>query len=170
MRPDIIEVSSRISDMMMKFVDSLCASHNSLERRAERDRKRAQKYFLESNRTRMCGSLRQVWSDNYWTSLSITLFFLFWKRFRLNILCVLFLIQSVGFKEQDGQSQTQGFESSTSVLASGAELKQSQGDRLHLIPEHISALGFLLFHTECNVNANVQFKTQCENVKTITSS
>ncbi|CAM4696395.1 unnamed protein product [Leuciscus chuanchicus] len=93
-RPDIIEVSSRISDMMMKFVDSLCASHNSLERRAERDRKRAQKYFLESNRTRMCGSLRQ----------------------------------SVGLKEQDGQdqSQTQGFESSTSVLASGAELKQSQ--------------------------------------------
>ncbi|XP_055067731.2 serine/threonine-protein kinase Nek10 isoform X1 [Misgurnus anguillicaudatus] len=55
MRPDIIEVSSRISDIMMRFVDGLCASHNSLERRAERDRKRAQKYFLESNRTRMCG-------------------------------------------------------------------------------------------------------------------
>ncbi|XP_057195516.1 serine/threonine-protein kinase Nek10 isoform X1 [Triplophysa rosa] len=54
LRPDIIEVSSRISDIMMRFVDSLCASHNSLERRAERDRKRAQKYFLESNRTRMC--------------------------------------------------------------------------------------------------------------------
>ncbi|XP_058602606.1 serine/threonine-protein kinase Nek10 isoform X1 [Onychostoma macrolepis] len=52
-RPDIIEVSSRISDIMMKFVDNLCASYNSLERRAERDRKRAQKYFLESNRTRI---------------------------------------------------------------------------------------------------------------------
>ncbi|KAA0702651.1 Serine/threonine-protein kinase [Triplophysa tibetana] len=54
LRPDIIQVSSRISDIMMRFVDSLCASHNSLERRAERDRKRAQKYFLENNRTRMC--------------------------------------------------------------------------------------------------------------------
>ncbi|XDV39564.1 hypothetical protein PO909_008791 [Leuciscus waleckii] len=54
------------------------------------------------------------------------------------------IIESVGLKEQDGQdqSQTQGFESSTSVLASGAELKQSQGDGLHLIPEHISARGF----------------------------
>ncbi|XP_056098619.1 serine/threonine-protein kinase Nek10 [Rhinichthys klamathensis goyatoka] len=93
-RPDIIEVSSGISDIMMKFVDSLCASHNSLERRAERDRKRAQKYFLESNRTRMCNSLQK----------------------------------SFGLKEQDGQdqSQTQGFETSTSVLASGAEQKQSQ--------------------------------------------
>ncbi|XP_067305596.1 serine/threonine-protein kinase Nek10 [Pseudorasbora parva] len=59
MRPDIIEVGSRISDIMMKFVDSLCTSHNSLERRAERDRKRAQKYFLESNRTRMCCPLTQ---------------------------------------------------------------------------------------------------------------
>uniref|UniRef100_A0A673HDY0 Protein kinase domain-containing protein n=1 Tax=Sinocyclocheilus rhinocerous TaxID=307959 RepID=A0A673HDY0_9TELE len=59
-RPDIIEVSSRISDIMMKFVDNLCASYNSLERRAERDRKRAQKYFLESNRTRMCRPLQQV--------------------------------------------------------------------------------------------------------------
>ncbi|XP_051999220.1 serine/threonine-protein kinase Nek10 [Xyrauchen texanus] len=53
MRPDIIEVSARISDIMMKFVDSLCASYNSLERRAERDRKRAQKYFLERNKTSM---------------------------------------------------------------------------------------------------------------------
>lgn len=65
-RPDIIEVSSRISDIMMKFVDNLCASYNSLERRAERDRKRAQKYFLESNRTRMCGPLQPVRSENYW--------------------------------------------------------------------------------------------------------
>ncbi|KAK2903619.1 hypothetical protein Q8A67_008332 [Cirrhinus molitorella] len=58
-RPDIIEVSSRISDLMMKFVDNLCASYNSLERRAERDRKRAQKYFLESNRTRMWSPMQQ---------------------------------------------------------------------------------------------------------------
>ncbi|XP_043118026.1 serine/threonine-protein kinase Nek10 isoform X2 [Puntigrus tetrazona] len=57
-RPDIIEVSSGISDVMMKFVDNLCASYNSLEKRAERDRKRAQKYFLESNRTRMWGPMQ----------------------------------------------------------------------------------------------------------------
>ncbi|TRY60200.1 hypothetical protein DNTS_006760, partial [Danionella cerebrum] len=52
-RPDIVQVSSRISDIMMKFVDSLSISHNTLERKAERDRKRAQKYFLESNKSRM---------------------------------------------------------------------------------------------------------------------
>uniref|UniRef100_A0A672SY90 Protein kinase domain-containing protein n=1 Tax=Sinocyclocheilus grahami TaxID=75366 RepID=A0A672SY90_SINGR len=68
-RPDIIKVSSRISDIMMKFVDNLCASYNSLERRAERDRKRAQKYFLESNRTRMCRPLQRVRLINYWTFL-----------------------------------------------------------------------------------------------------
>uniref|UniRef100_A0A9J7ZKI4 NIMA-related kinase 10 n=1 Tax=Cyprinus carpio carpio TaxID=630221 RepID=A0A9J7ZKI4_CYPCA len=81
-RPDIIEVSSRISDIMMKFVDSLCASYNSLERRAERDRKRAQKYFLESNRTRMCGPLQPVRSENYQPflhhyNLSVKIFFCF---------------------------------------------------------------------------------------------
>ncbi|XP_028820371.1 serine/threonine-protein kinase Nek10 isoform X2 [Denticeps clupeoides] len=51
-RPDIVEVSTRICDIMMRFMDNLCNAHNALERRAERDRKRAQKYFLESNKTR----------------------------------------------------------------------------------------------------------------------
>ncbi|XP_024917349.1 serine/threonine-protein kinase Nek10 isoform X2 [Cynoglossus semilaevis] len=46
-RPDIVAISSRISDLMMRLMDGLCTSHNALERRAERDRKRAQKYFLE---------------------------------------------------------------------------------------------------------------------------
>ncbi|KAG7469659.1 hypothetical protein MATL_G00131210 [Megalops atlanticus] len=49
-RPDIVEVSSRISDIMMKFMDSLYASQHALERKLERDRKRAQKYFLETNK------------------------------------------------------------------------------------------------------------------------
>ncbi|XP_061101244.1 serine/threonine-protein kinase Nek10 [Conger conger] len=49
-RPDIVEVSARISDIMMKFMDALCASQHALERKLERDRKRAQKYFLETNR------------------------------------------------------------------------------------------------------------------------
>uniref|UniRef100_UPI0037E7F4D2 serine/threonine-protein kinase Nek10 n=1 Tax=Semicossyphus pulcher TaxID=241346 RepID=UPI0037E7F4D2 len=51
-RPDIVDVSSRISDLMMRLMDSLFTSQNALERRAERDRKRAQKYFLERHRSR----------------------------------------------------------------------------------------------------------------------
>uniref|UniRef100_A0A674C974 NIMA related kinase 10 n=1 Tax=Salmo trutta TaxID=8032 RepID=A0A674C974_SALTR len=53
LRPDIVEVSSKISDIMMRFMDSLYTSQNALEKRAERDRKRAQKYFLESHRGRV---------------------------------------------------------------------------------------------------------------------
>ncbi|KAG9345199.1 hypothetical protein JZ751_009744 [Albula glossodonta] len=49
-RPDIVEVSAKISDIMMKFMDGLCASHHALEKKLDRDRKRAQKYFLETNR------------------------------------------------------------------------------------------------------------------------
>ncbi|TMS11202.1 Serine/threonine-protein kinase Nek10 [Larimichthys crocea] len=44
-RPDIVAVSSRISDIMMRLMDGLYASQNALERRAERDRRRAQRYF-----------------------------------------------------------------------------------------------------------------------------
>nr|XP_020509225.1 serine/threonine-protein kinase Nek10 [Labrus bergylta] len=51
-RPDIQAVSSRISDLMMRLMDGLYTSQNALERRAERDRKRAQKYFLEKQRSR----------------------------------------------------------------------------------------------------------------------
>uniref|UniRef100_A0A3P8UEC1 NIMA related kinase 10 n=1 Tax=Amphiprion percula TaxID=161767 RepID=A0A3P8UEC1_AMPPE len=49
-RPDIVAVSSRISDLMMRLMDGLYTSHNALERRAERDRKRAQKYFHEKHK------------------------------------------------------------------------------------------------------------------------
>ncbi|XP_047455571.1 serine/threonine-protein kinase Nek10 isoform X2 [Mugil cephalus] len=51
-RPDIVAVSSRISDLMMRLMDGLYTSQNALERRAERDRQRAQKYFLERHRNR----------------------------------------------------------------------------------------------------------------------
>ncbi|XP_027142144.1 serine/threonine-protein kinase Nek10 [Larimichthys crocea] len=51
-RPDIVAVSSRISDIMMRLMDGLYASQNALERRAERDRRRAQRYFLERHRGR----------------------------------------------------------------------------------------------------------------------
>uniref|UniRef100_A0A672G0T0 Protein kinase domain-containing protein n=1 Tax=Salarias fasciatus TaxID=181472 RepID=A0A672G0T0_SALFA len=50
-RPDIVAVTSRISDLMMRLMDGLYASQNALEKRAVRDRKRAQKYFLERHRT-----------------------------------------------------------------------------------------------------------------------
>ncbi|KAM7421494.1 hypothetical protein PAMA_015573 [Pampus argenteus] len=58
-RPDIVAVSSRISDLMMSLMDGLYTTQNALERRAERDRKRAQKYFLErhKNRTDCCRSV-----------------------------------------------------------------------------------------------------------------
>lgn len=52
-RPDIVAVSSKISDLMMRLMDGLSACQNALERRAERDRKRAQKYFLERHKSRM---------------------------------------------------------------------------------------------------------------------
>ncbi|KAG7475758.1 serine serine/threonine-protein kinase Nek10 [Solea senegalensis] len=49
-RPDVVAVSARICDLMMRQMDGLCISQNALERRAERDRKRAQKYFLARGR------------------------------------------------------------------------------------------------------------------------
>uniref|UniRef100_A0A8C8DIN5 Protein kinase domain-containing protein n=1 Tax=Oryzias sinensis TaxID=183150 RepID=A0A8C8DIN5_9TELE len=60
-RPDVIAVSSRISDVMMRLMDGLYTSHNALERRAERDRKRAQKCFIgkQASETVCCYS-RQV--------------------------------------------------------------------------------------------------------------
>ncbi|KAK7886529.1 hypothetical protein WMY93_026150 [Mugilogobius chulae] len=50
-RPDIVQVSSSISELMMRAMDRLHTSHNALERRAQRDRKRAQRYFLERNQS-----------------------------------------------------------------------------------------------------------------------
>ncbi|XP_036926610.1 serine/threonine-protein kinase Nek10 isoform X4 [Sturnira hondurensis] len=49
-RPDIVEVSSVISDVMMKYLDSLSASQLALEKKLERERRRTQRYFMEANR------------------------------------------------------------------------------------------------------------------------
>ncbi|XP_052046668.1 serine/threonine-protein kinase Nek10 isoform X5 [Apodemus sylvaticus] len=49
-RPDIVEVSSMISDVMMKYLDSLSTSQLALERKLERERRRTQRYFMEANR------------------------------------------------------------------------------------------------------------------------
>ncbi|KAJ7985422.1 hypothetical protein DPEC_G00351880 [Dallia pectoralis] len=62
LRPDVVEVSSKISDLLMRSMDSLYTSQHALERRGERDRKRAQKYFLERQRGRAswCPSPRPI--------------------------------------------------------------------------------------------------------------
>ncbi|XP_026541540.1 serine/threonine-protein kinase Nek10 [Notechis scutatus] len=49
-RPDIVEVSSMISDVMMKYLDGLSNSQLVLEKKLERERKRTQRYFMEANR------------------------------------------------------------------------------------------------------------------------
>ncbi|MBZ3870265.1 Serine/threonine-protein kinase Nek10 [Sciurus carolinensis] len=49
-RPDIVEVSSMISDVMMKYLDNLSTSQLALEKKLERERRRTQRYFMEANR------------------------------------------------------------------------------------------------------------------------
>lgn len=49
-RPDIVEVSSMISDVMMKYLDTLSTSQLALEKKLDRERKRTQRYFMEANR------------------------------------------------------------------------------------------------------------------------
>uniref|UniRef100_A0A2I3N834 NIMA related kinase 10 n=1 Tax=Papio anubis TaxID=9555 RepID=A0A2I3N834_PAPAN len=49
-RPDIVQVSSMISDVMMKYLDNLSTSQLSLEKKLERERRRTQRYFMEANR------------------------------------------------------------------------------------------------------------------------
>ncbi|KAG7216469.1 hypothetical protein INR49_001955 [Caranx melampygus] len=60
-RPDIVAVSSRICDLMMRLMDGLYTSQNALERRAERDRKRAQRYFLEQHKGRTNCCISKQW-------------------------------------------------------------------------------------------------------------
>ncbi|XP_074006435.1 serine/threonine-protein kinase Nek10 isoform X1 [Numenius arquata] len=49
-RPDIVEVSSLLSDVIMKYLDVLSSSHLVLEKKLDRERRRTQKYFMEANR------------------------------------------------------------------------------------------------------------------------
>ncbi|XP_030368223.1 serine/threonine-protein kinase Nek10 isoform X2 [Strigops habroptila] len=49
-RPDIVEVSSLLSDVMMKYLDVLSTSHVMLEKKLDRERRRTQRYFMEANR------------------------------------------------------------------------------------------------------------------------
>ncbi|KAM9303561.1 serine/threonine-protein kinase Nek10 [Morus bassanus] len=49
-RPDIVEVSSLLSDVIMKYLDVLSTSLLMLEKKLDRERRRTQKYFMEANR------------------------------------------------------------------------------------------------------------------------
>lgn len=48
--PDIMEVSSLLSDVMMKYLDVLSTPHLMLEKKLDRERRRTQWYFMEANR------------------------------------------------------------------------------------------------------------------------
>ncbi|XP_063778325.1 serine/threonine-protein kinase Nek10 isoform X3 [Pseudophryne corroboree] len=50
LRPDIVEVCALISDVMMRYMDSLSSCQIALEKKLERERKHAQKYFIEANK------------------------------------------------------------------------------------------------------------------------
>ncbi|NXD09979.1 NEK10 kinase, partial [Nothocercus nigrocapillus] len=52
-RPDIVEVSSLVSEVMMKYLDILSTSHLMLEKKLDRERIRTQRYFMEANRNAM---------------------------------------------------------------------------------------------------------------------
>ncbi|KAM6134761.1 LOW QUALITY PROTEIN: serine/threonine-protein kinase Nek10 [Pterocles gutturalis] len=49
-RPDIVEVSSLLSDVMMKYLDVLSTSHLMMEKKLDQERRRTQGYFVEVNR------------------------------------------------------------------------------------------------------------------------
>uniref|UniRef100_A0A8U8BHC8 Uncharacterized protein n=1 Tax=Geospiza parvula TaxID=87175 RepID=A0A8U8BHC8_GEOPR len=48
-RPDIVEVSSLLPDVMMKYLEFLSTSHLMLEKKLGWERRRTQQYFMEKN-------------------------------------------------------------------------------------------------------------------------
>ncbi|XP_067858918.1 serine/threonine-protein kinase Nek10 isoform X1 [Heptranchias perlo] len=52
-RPDVVEVSAMISDIMMKYMDNLCMMQLTMEKKLDRERRRTQRYFMEANRNVM---------------------------------------------------------------------------------------------------------------------
>ncbi|GCB61606.1 hypothetical protein scyTo_0004126 [Scyliorhinus torazame] len=52
-RPDVVEVSAMISDIMMKYMDNLCTVQITMEKKLDRERRRTQRYFMEANRNVM---------------------------------------------------------------------------------------------------------------------
>uniref|UniRef100_A0A8C6IN90 Uncharacterized protein n=1 Tax=Melopsittacus undulatus TaxID=13146 RepID=A0A8C6IN90_MELUD len=64
-RPDIVEVSSLLSDVMMKYLDVLSTSHLMLEKKLDRERRRTQRYFMEANRNAVTYQHQLSISKNY---------------------------------------------------------------------------------------------------------
>uniref|UniRef100_A0A8D0DQ43 NIMA related kinase 10 n=1 Tax=Salvator merianae TaxID=96440 RepID=A0A8D0DQ43_SALMN len=72
-RPDIVEVSSMISDVMMKYLDGLSVSQLVLERKLERERRRTQRYFMEANRNAVtCHHQLSVLSHEHYEKSSLS--------------------------------------------------------------------------------------------------
>ncbi|XP_034985995.2 serine/threonine-protein kinase Nek10 isoform X1 [Zootoca vivipara] len=72
-RPDIVEVSSLIPNVMMKYLDSLSTSQLVLERKLERERRRTQRYFMEANRNAVtCHHQLAVLSQEHYEKSSLS--------------------------------------------------------------------------------------------------
>eukprot|EP00076_Gallus_gallus_P017549 XP_015137277.2 serine/threonine-protein kinase Nek10 [Gallus gallus] len=71
-RPDIVEVSSLLSDVMMKYLDILSTSHITLEKKLDRERRRTQRYFMEANRNAaVCQHQLSILPQNHYDKLSL---------------------------------------------------------------------------------------------------
>lgn len=49
--PDIVEVSTLLSDVMMKYMDVLPTSHLMLEKKLDQERRQTQQYFMQANQS-----------------------------------------------------------------------------------------------------------------------
>ncbi|NWS62149.1 NEK10 kinase, partial [Chunga burmeisteri] len=71
-RPDIVEVSSLLSDVMMKYLDVLSTSHLMLEKKLDRERRRTQRYFMEANQNAVtCRHQLSILSQKNYEKLSL---------------------------------------------------------------------------------------------------
>uniref|UniRef100_F6SLU2 NIMA related kinase 10 n=1 Tax=Ornithorhynchus anatinus TaxID=9258 RepID=F6SLU2_ORNAN len=72
-RPDIVEVSSMIADVMMKYLDVLATSQLALEKKLERERRRTQRYFMEANRnTATCQQQLAILAHEHFEKASLS--------------------------------------------------------------------------------------------------
>ncbi|KAM3823019.1 serine/threonine-protein kinase Nek10 [Vipera latastei] len=72
-RPDIVEISSMISDVVMKYLDGLSNSQLVLEKKLERERRRTQRYFMEANRNAIkCHHQLAVLSQEHYEKSSLS--------------------------------------------------------------------------------------------------
>ncbi|NXE03682.1 NEK10 kinase, partial [Lophotis ruficrista] len=71
-RPDIVEVSSLLSDVMMKYLDVLSTSHLMLEKKLDRERRLTQRHFMEANQNAVTYHHQfSILSQKYYEMLSL---------------------------------------------------------------------------------------------------